>query len=147
MSVNFLSSKPLQSQSSPSTNMSHSSDNSLSMTQSSAGNLVSFPPDKSSFEHADSHSKRQPSLPDGSPLISHQPKLAEFYDQKSAVPQDVWPPVVARQYINLAWIDHEKRDLKDEYSRETIRGTVDDIMRKKENITYECVIEEVEDGD
>ena len=46
MSVNSLSPKPLQSQSSPSTNMSHSSDNSLSMPQSSAGNVVSFPPER-----------------------------------------------------------------------------------------------------
>ena len=146
-SVNSLSPKPLQPQSSPSTNMSHSSDNSLSMPQSSAGNVVSFPPDKISFEPAYSHNKRQPSLPDGSPLISHQPKLAEFYDRKSAVPQDVWPPVVAWQYINLAWINRQKLDLKDEYSLETIRGTVDDIMHKKEAVTYESVIEEVEDGD
>ena len=146
-SVNSLSPKPLQPESSPSTNMSHSTDNSLPMPQSSAGNVVSFPCDNICFEPADSHSKRQPSLPDGSSLISHQPRLAEFYDQKSAVPQDVWPPVVARQYINLAWIICHKFDLKDEYSRETIRGTVDDIMHKKEKVTYESVIEEVKDGD
>ena len=146
-SFNSSSPKPLQPDSSPSTNMSHSTDNSLSMPQSSAGNVVSFPRNKISFEPADSHNKHQPSLPDGSPLISYQPKLAEFYDQKSAVPQDVWPRVVARQYINLAWINRQKLDLKDEYSRETIRGTVDDIMHKKKEITYESVIEKVEDGD
>ena len=146
-SVNSLSPKPLQPQSSPSTNMSHSSDNSLSMPQSSADNVVSFPPDKISFEPTESNSKHQPSLPDRSLLVSHQPKLAQFYDQKSAVPQDVWPPVRGRQYINLAWIDRDKLDLKDEYSRETIRGTVDDIMHKKQEVTYESVIEEVEDGD
>ena len=146
-SVNSLSQKLSQPETSPSVNISHSCDNSVSMPQSSAGIDVSLPRDKTSFEAAHSHNKRQPSLPDGSPLISHQPKLAEFYDQKSAVPQDVWPPKVARQYINLAWINREKLDLKDEYSRETIRGTVDDIMHKKEEVTYESVIEEVEDGD
>ena len=146
-SVNSLSQKLSQPKTSPSVNISYSCDNSVSMPQSSAGIVVSLPRDKTSFEATDSHNKRQPSLPDGSPLISHQPKLAEFYDQKSAVPQDVWPPVVGRQYINLAWINREKLDLKDEYSRETIRGTVDDIMHKKEEVTYESVIEEVEDGD
>ena len=147
MSVNSLSQNPSQPETSPSVNISHSCDNSVSMPQSSAAIIVSFPCDKTSFEPTDSHSKRQPSLPDGSPLISHQPKQAEFYDQKSAVPQDVWPPVVARQYINLALINRQKLDLKDEYSRETIRGTIDDIMHKKKEVTYEGVIEEVEDGD
>ena len=84
---------------------------------------------------------------DETPILKFRPKLARLYTHKPVVSQDDWPPVLKMQYINLALISQQKFNFGDEYLHETIRGCVDDIMNKKEEIKYENVFAEVKDGD
>ena len=84
---------------------------------------------------------------DETPILKFRPKLARLYTHKPVVSQDDWPPVLKMQYINLALISQKTFNFGDEYSRETIRGSVDDIMQKKDEIKYESVFAKIEDGD
>ena len=110
--------------------------------------LESFPQGNSSVEAPPCNYQpaTQPSLPDGSLLFSCRPKLASFYVHKPEVPQDVWPPVKTIRYINLALIRQQQMNAYNEYARETIRGSIDDIMREKTEVLYENVFENLEDG-
>ena len=81
------------------------------------------------------------------PLIRHRPKLAAFYSRQPEVPEGTWPPVKKTQYINLALIRTEQAiDFNKEFLRQTIRGSVDDIMKDKDDIKYDEVFTEVEEG-
>ena len=81
------------------------------------------------------------------PLMKHRPKLAAFYSYQPEVPEGTWPPVKKTQYINLALIRTEQAiDFNKEFLRQTIRGSVDDIMKDKDNIKYDEVFTEVEEG-
>ena len=81
------------------------------------------------------------------PLMKHRPKLAAFYSHQPEVPEDAWPPVKKTQYINLALIRTERAiDFNKELLRQTIRGSVDDIMKDKDDIKYDEVFTEVEEG-
>ena len=84
---------------------------------------------------------------DETPILKFRPKLARLYTHKPVVSQDDWPPVLKMQYINLALISQQKFNFGDEYSRETIRGCIDDIINKKEEVEYKNVFAEVKDGD
>ena len=71
------------------------------------------------------------------PLMKHRPKLAAFYSHQPEVPEGAWPPVKKTQYINLALIRTEQTiDFNKEFLRQTIRGSVDDIMKDKDDIKY-----------
>ena len=81
------------------------------------------------------------------PLLKHRPKLAAFYSHQPEVPEDTWPPVKKTQYINLALIRTEQAiDFNKEFLRQTIRGSIDDIMKDKDDIKYDEVFLEVEEG-
>ena len=81
------------------------------------------------------------------PLMKHRPRLAAFYSHQPEVPEDAWPPVKKIQYINLALIRTEQAvDFNKEFLRQTIRGSVDDIMKDKDDIKYDEVFTEVEEG-
>ena len=58
--------------------------------------------------------------------------LVDMYSAKPEVPKDSWPPATSNTYINLALIKSGDID-KDRY---TIRGDMDDVYSKKENICY-----------
>ena len=80
-------------------------------------------------------------------LIKHRPKLAAFYSHQPEVPEGTWPPVKKTQYINLALIRTEQAiDFNKEFLRQTIRGSIDDIMKDKDDIKYDEVFTEVEEG-
>ena len=80
--------------------------------------------------------------------MRHRPKLAAFYSHQPEVPEGAWPPVKKTQYINLALIRTEQAiDFSKEYPRQTIRGSVDDIMKDKNDIEYDDVFKDVGDGD
>ena len=80
--------------------------------------------------------------------MKHRPKLAAFYSHQPEVPEGAWPPVKKTQYINLALIKTEQTiNFSKEYSRQTIRGSVDDIMKDKDDIEYDDVFKDVGDGD
>ena len=81
------------------------------------------------------------------PLLRHRPKLAAFYSHQPEVPEGTWPPVKKTQYINLALIRTEQAvDFNKEFLRQTIRGSIDDIMKDKDDINYDEVFTEVEEG-
>ena len=83
------------------------------------------------------------------PLMKHRPKLAAFYSHQPEVPEGTWPPVKKTQYINLALIRTEQTiDFNKEFLRQTIRGSVDDIMKDKDDIKYDDVFTdpEVDEG-
>ena len=83
----------------------------------------------------------------GNPLLCHRPKLAIFYSHQPEIPEGTWPPVKKTQYINLALIRTEQAiDFNKEFLRQTIRGSIDDIMKDKEDINYDEVFTEVEEG-
>ena len=84
---------------------------------------------------------------DNNPLLKHRPKLAAFYSHQPEVPEGTWPPVKKTQYINLALIRTEQAiDFNKEFLRQTIRGSIDDIMKDKDDINYDEVFIEVEEG-
>ena len=79
--------------------------------------------------------------------MRHRPKLAAFYSHQPEVPEGAWPPVKKTQYIKLALIRTEQAiDLSKEYLRQTIRGSVDDIMKDKDDIEYDDVFTDIGDG-
>ena len=81
------------------------------------------------------------------PVMNHRPKLAAFYSHQPEVPEGTWPPVKKTQYINLALIRTEQAiDFNKEFLRQTIRGSIDDIMKDKDDINYDEVFTEVEEG-
>ena len=81
------------------------------------------------------------------PLLKHRPKLAAFYSHQPEVPEGTWPPVKKTQYINLALIRTEQAiDFNKEFLRQTIRGSIDDIMKDKDDINYDEVFTELEEG-
>ena len=80
------------------------------------------------------------------PLMKHRPKLAEFYSNQPEVPEGAWPPVKKTQYINLALIRTGHINFNKELSRQTIRGSIDDIMQDKDDIKYDEVFSEVDEG-
>ena len=87
------------------------------------------------------------SLDMDNPLMNHRPKLASFYCHQPEVPEGTWPPVKKTQYINLALIRTEQAiDYNKEFLRQTIRGSVDDIMKDKDDIKYDEVFTEVGEG-
>ena len=81
------------------------------------------------------------------PLMKHRPKLTAFYSHHPEVPKGTWPPVKKTQYIHLALIRTEQAiDFNKPFPRQTIRGSVDDIMKDKDDIKYNEVFTEVEEG-
>ncbi len=63
--------------------------------------------------------------------------LLDKYIPLSEVPKDTWPPVGTESFVELALIKRESNNLKEyDYS---VRGDMDDILSKKEKISYkEC---------
>ena len=81
------------------------------------------------------------------PLMKHRPKLATFYSHQPEVPEGTWPPVKKTQYINLAFIRTEQAiDYNKEFLRQTIRGSINDIMKDKDDIDHDEVFSEVDEG-
>ena len=64
-------------------------------------------------------------------------RLLNQYNSLREVPKDTWPPVGTESFIELALIKRESDILKEyDYS---VRGDMDDILSKKEKISYkEC---------
>ncbi len=61
--------------------------------------------------------------------------LLDKYISLKEVPKDTWPPVGTESFIELALIKRESDILK-EYNY-SVRGDMDDILNKKEKISYE----------
>ena len=67
--------------------------------------------------------------------------VRDIYRRRPEVHADCWPPVKKSQYINLALIENESMDFGNDFSRYTVRGAVDDIMKNKNKITYSGIFE------
>ena len=72
--------------------------------------------------------------------------LTNVYLAQPEVPEDSWPPVGNEVYINLALIKINSNISDSEYSRFTIRGDMDDIMKDKESIDYDSVFKNLISG-
>ena len=79
-------------------------------------------------------------------FIKFRPKLAAFYSKQPEVPEGTWPPVKMRHYINLALIKQKAIDFGKDYVRQTIHGSMDDVIKDKDEITYEDAFNDLEDG-
>ena len=80
------------------------------------------------------------------PLLKFRPKVAAFYSTQPEVPEGTWPPVKMRHYINLALIKQKAIDFSKDYIRQTIHGSMDDVIKDKDEITYEDAFNDLEDG-
>ena len=69
-------------------------------------------------------------------LDNFRSNLASMYLAQPEIPEDTWPPVGSKKFINLALIKQEKVNFSLEHVRHTIRGDVDDIMQDKDMIDY-----------
>ena len=67
--------------------------------------------------------------------------MRTVYRNRPEVHEDCWPPVKKSQYINLALLENESMDFRNEFSRYTVRGSVDDIMKNKKKIAYSFIFE------
>ena len=102
--------------------------------------------ERSETNDVDYHSANVAAI-DSNPLLKHRPNLDAFYSNQPEVPEGTWPPVKKTQYINLALIRTELAiDFNKEFLRQTIRGSADDIMKDKDDIKYDEVFAEVEEG-
>ena len=72
--------------------------------------------------------------------------LAKLYTVQPEVPRDAWPPVSSTKHINLALIWQKKMNYSSQYTRFTIRGDMDDILRHKEAIEYNEVFKSLKHG-
>ena len=74
-----------------------------------------------------------------SELDQYTPSLVSLYSSQPEIPQDTWPPVGNKKYINLAIIKQEQVNYSAEYTHLTIRGDMDDILQHKEMVKYDEV--------
>ena len=65
--------------------------------------------------------------------------IVATYNAMSIIESDQWPPVKEHFYINLALITPEFIPRSDSFSRATIRGSVDDVYKKKVPIDFDAV--------
>ena len=80
------------------------------------------------------------------PLFKFRPKLADFYSKKPEVPEGTWPPVKKTHYVNLALIKQTAINFAKDLVRQTVHGSIDDIIKDKEKIDYEDAFDELKDG-
>ena len=74
-----------------------------------------------------------------------RPKLADFYSKKPEVPESAWPPIKKTHYVNLALIKPQAMKFGNDYVRQTVRGSIDDIFKDKEEISYEDAFDKHDD--
>ena len=72
--------------------------------------------------------------------------MRSVYCHQPEVREDCWPPVKRTRYINLAMLENEPFDYKSDLARYTVRGSVDNIIKGKTEITYLNIFENVKPG-
>ncbi len=75
------------------------------------------------------------------PLDSFSDSLISMYLDQPEVPEDTWPPVGSKKFINLALIKQEPINYRKIFSQITIRQDLDDIPLDKEKIEYEEILD------
>ena len=72
------------------------------------------------------------------PFTLYGQKVKSIYLKQPDIPQDDWPPVRKSHYVNLALLKNAA--IKDDhFARFTIRGSLDDILRDKEELHFSDV--------
>ena len=69
--------------------------------------------------------------------------LTATYKEMPEIPPNQWPPITKAHYINLALITSGAMRRDDLFSRGTLRGTADDILKEKTPINYTDVFPDV----
>ena len=69
--------------------------------------------------------------------------LTATYNEMPEIPPNQWPPITKAHYINLALITSGAMRRDDLFSRGTLRGTADDILKEKAPINYTDVFPDV----
>ena len=59
------------------------------------------------------------------------------------IPHNQWPPIKKAHYVSLALITSEDMTRDDLFSRNTVKGSVDDIMKRKELVEFKEVFPEM----
>ena len=72
--------------------------------------------------------------------------MRTVYHNRPEVREDCWPPVKKSHYINLALLENETMDFQNQFSRYTVRGSIDDIIKSKNEITYFGMFENARAG-
>ena len=85
-------------------------------------------------------------MPTGSPLEGLADTVRSVYCHQPEVREDCWPPVKRTRYINLAILENEPFDYKSDWARHTVRGSVDDIIEGKTEVSYAHIFENVTSG-
>ena len=80
------------------------------------------------------------------PLDKYKSSLASMYLAQPEVPEDTWPPVGNKKFINLALIKQEVINYGSEYARLTVRGDIDDVLQNKQKIEYSEVFTSLHSG-
>ena len=72
------------------------------------------------------------------PFNLYGQKVKSIYLKQPDIPQDDWPPVRKSHYVNLALLKNAAiKD--DQFARFTIRGSLDDILKDKEELHFSDV--------
>ena len=103
-------------------------------------------------KHADRAASRAfvRSTPKHDPLPTLVSRYADYlqsvYESRPLPVDNKWPPSPSKMYINLAAIRKEdvNRAEADEFTRATLHGNIDQIMKKKDAITMEDILKEDE---
>lgn len=72
-------------------------------------------------------------------LAEYKTSLTDTYKRMLIIESDQWPPVREHFYVNLALITQDYMPRSDTFSRATIRGSVDDVYKKKEPVEFSHV--------
>ena len=85
-------------------------------------------------------------LPTGNLVEAFAKTVRTVYCNRPEVREDCWPPVKKSHYINLALLENEAMDFQNQFSRYTVRGSMDDIIKSKNEITYSCMFKNARAG-
>ena len=101
------------------------------------GPLVKRPDIANQLEKSISSTAPTAAVTKESILFKFKNKLCLFYSSLAEIPREiprVWPPVVNKNFIDLALVKTSGKHFKSDYS---VCGNADDVLAKKEKIKYE----------
>lgn len=68
------------------------------------------------------------------------------YQNNPEVQEDGWPPIRLTLFVNVALLNNEKFPYYDDFARQTVQRTVDDIFERKTSVTFEELFVNVQPG-
>ena len=75
------------------------------------------------------------------PIDRYASYLRAYYRSKKLPTYSKWPPTASKKYIHLAVVkkEHVNKQQADEFTKLTIHGNIDDIIRRKEELKFSGV--------